>query len=164
MKKCNKCKSYKDFVEFYKMKHASDGHQYTCKLCKKEIAKTEESKLYHKKYKLRDGVKEKRAEYNKKWYDKGGKHTVLKNLRLRQAREKNAAVLYSELDDIVYLAMVQHCKDLEKLTGVSHQIDHIVPLAHKDAGGLHTAANWQVVPAAWNLKKNNRSMELYDDV
>lgn len=40
-------------------------------------------------------------------------------------------------------------------------IDHIVPMMHKNACGLNTACNLQVVPALWNIRKGNRNMNEY---
>jgi len=52
-------------------------------------------------------------------------------------------------------------QDREEITGMKWHIDHIVPLFHKDACGLHVAANLQVVPAWWNHKKRNFNMDEY---
>jgi hypothetical protein len=49
-----------------------------------------------------------------------------------------------------------------ELTGIKWHVDHIVPLHHKKACGLHAAANIQVVPAYFNLKKGNRHMEAWN--
>lgn len=49
----------------------------------------------------------------------------------------------------------------ERVTGAKWTIDHIVPLAHKEACGLHVAANIQVVPAAWNFKKGRSNMDSF---
>lgn len=36
-KKCSKCREWKDFGEFYKDKSRSDGHEYWCKECEKNL-------------------------------------------------------------------------------------------------------------------------------
>jgi len=43
----------------------------------------------------------------------------------------------------------------QKLKNPFH-VDHIIPVSR---GGLHTPDNLQVVPAKWNLRKNNRNTE-----
>jgi len=45
-------------------------------------------------------------------------------------------------------------------TGYDWHVDHIVPLSK---GGLHTLNNLQVVPATWNLEKNNNNCDRYWD-
>lgn len=47
MKKCKDCKETKPFTEYHKMSKAKDGHQYICKVCRKELEKTRRD--YHKK-------------------------------------------------------------------------------------------------------------------
>lgn len=163
MKKCNRCKEDKQLALFHKMRLSPDGHQYTCKTCKQFISTLADTKSYAKEYRAREGFKDKAAAYNKKWYNNGGKAVILRQTHKRNADKKRASGLYTEYDDLVFLTMLQHAKDLEALTGVVHHLDHIVPLAHKKACGLHTTANWQVVPALWNLKKNNKSMAVYNE-
>lgn len=49
-------------------------------------------------------------------------------------------------------------------TGIDWHIDHIVPINHKDACGLNSYHNLQVVPAVWNVKKGNRNMNKFWDI
>lgn len=63
----------------------------------------------------------------------------------------------SELDELV-ISEAYALADLraQKLGGVWH-VDHVEPLKGRMVCGLHNAHNLQVVPAAFNLSKNNHS-------
>jgi 5-methylcytosine-specific restriction endonuclease McrA len=75
----------------------------------------------------------------------------------RRARTKES----DELTQFCFQEAMDLRRLREETTGFKWHIDHIVPLKHKDACGLHTAANFQVVPAGWNCQKGNRSMDKY---
>ena len=79
-----------------------------------------------------------------------------KHAAKRRSVVSNASM--SELDLFVFEEAVELAKNREKLVGGKWEIDHIVPLKHKNACGLHVAANFQVVPAEWNRAKSNRNM------
>ncbi len=69
--------------------------------------------------------------------------------------------LKTELDEFAFTEAHDLCHRRSMITGTPWHIDHIVPLNHKDACGLHVAANFQVVPAMWNYKKNNVNMDKF---
>ncbi len=54
----------------------------------------------------------------------------------------------------------QIAQEASVTTGYDWHVDHIVPLSK---GGLHTLNNLQVVPATWNLEKNNNNCDRYWD-
>lgn len=60
IKKCNKCGEIKSFSEFHKNPNTRDGHQNKCKKCANE---------YAKEYRKLPGQKEKRYEYDQKYYE-----------------------------------------------------------------------------------------------
>jgi hypothetical protein len=64
----------------------------------------------------------------------------------------------SEFDEFVLEEAATLCKERELTTGFKWHIDHIVPVFHKDACGLNSASNIQVVPASWNVRKSNTNM------
>ena len=70
--------------------------------------------------------------------------------------------VFTELDKFAWDEAVSLAKHREETLGGKWEVDHIVPLKHKDACGLHTAANWQVVPAEWNRSKGNRNMKEFN--
>lgn len=67
----------------------------------------------------------------------------------------------TELDELCFTEAVCLREQRKKLTGFDWHIDHIIPLNHKLACGLHNAFNWQVVPAAWNIRKSKTHMKQF---
>jgi hypothetical protein len=60
-----------------------------------------------------------------------------------------------EITDLVCKEAYDKAVRLFKLTGVSYDVDHIVPLLGKTVSGLHVYNNLQVIPASVNRSKKN---------
>ena len=54
-------------------------------------------------------------------------------------------------------------KALEKVTGIKHHVDHIVPLQGKNVCGLHVPWNLNVLTATENTAKNNSYPNEWED-
>jgi len=52
----------------------------------------------------------------------------------------------------------EHSTRIKNKLGIEFHVDHIVPLSR---GGLHHPSNLQVVPARWNMRKNNVNTNLW---
>lgn len=59
------------------------------------------------------------------------------------------------IDKKILLDLNEHAQQLEKITGVTRHVDHVIPLQGKNVCGLHCRQNWQVLPGPVNNKKNN---------
>lgn len=79
-------------------------------------------------------------------------------LQARHSRAKQARVCFDkEFDDLV----LAEAADLCQRRAGEWTLDHVVPLSHLRASGLHTGHNFAVVPAGWNSSKGNRSMATF---
>jgi hypothetical protein len=59
-------------------------------------------------------------------------------------------------DAHLIIAKYQLAAMLTKASGISHHVDHIIPLQGKKVSGLHTFANLRVIPGSDNVKKSNK--------
>lgn len=166
MKKCICCGETKPIESFHKHKAMKDGHLNKCAVCVKEAVDAWRKKNpdCRKKEHARRREKEGHMTYDE-WraFQKKnaiGRKTASKRYSFKRRRYIESQVL-SELDDLVLTEAFLVAEARTRLTGQSWHVDHIVPLFHKQACGLNNAFNIQVVPAYWNFKKNNKSMDTY---
>jgi len=80
----------------------------------------------------------------------------------RRARRDNAKVramfmqrIPQWADSTAIDAIYARCVEINRSTGIRHEVDHIIPLRGKRVSGLHVAENLQVIPKALNLTKSN---------
>jgi len=143
----------------------SDGHLNICKTCK-TIYATQYRKLNpntrkeeRERSRKRTG-KPTRAEWlaQNKLTNLGRKVTATKYSHKRRMQILERAGNILELDEFVLEEAIDLAQKRKEHTGFKWSVDHIVPINHKKASGLHTAFNLQVVPARWNSWKGNRNM------
>lgn len=147
MKKvCNTCLKEKDIGLFYSDRRLSSGCKARCKSCDNDALRA------RKGYRTREQYLQDRAEKAE-----GRKVTSNRAQHKRRANNKTP----DELTEFVFHEASRLRDSRKELTGISWHIDHIVPINHKEACGLHVAANLQVVPAIWNHKKSNKNMDIY---
>lgn len=169
MKTCFKCGETRSLFDFHKHSGMKDGRLNKCKSCVvKDVEEwrqhnPEARKKEHAKKREKLGKMTKEQYLNKRKQNKiGRKASALKySYKRRRVSEK---MFMNEFDEFVFEEASKLCQMREKTTGIKWHIDHIVPMFHKQACGLNTASNFQVVPASWNVKKGNRSMETYFNV
>jgi hypothetical protein len=103
-------------------------------------------------------------EYMRKWdadnkdkrkaYYENNKSAAIARWALREARKLQATPKWANADKIQ--TFYDAAKKLSELTGVSHNVDHVVPLRHLLVCGLHWEGNMQVLTETANKSKGNR--------
>ena len=164
MKQCIRCEETKELSAFHKHKGMKDGHLNKCAKCVKEcvdewrISNPESRKKEHARLREKKGFMT-REEYNKVRAENamGRKYVSLKYTNKRRTQTE----LKDEFDEFVFQEAFRLRELRKETTGIEWHIDHIVPLNHKQACGLHNAYNFQVVPAVWNLRKRHTNMNEY---
>ena len=78
--------------------------------------------------------------------------------RPRRARQR---ALYLQriapwADHSLIAAIYTEAAHLTRLTGIEHEVDHIVPLLGARVSGLHVEHNLRIIPKAHNRAKGNR--------
>ena len=129
---------------------------------------TEKRKEWNKVYEKTPKVKAKRAKYRKENPEKT-RSRVAKYLKTdkgkafnrmacnkRRARMQKASVNLTEYEEGIIKHIYAYAVRVSKKLNITFHVDHIVPISK---GGLHHPMNLQVVPAVWNVRKNNRNTE-----
>lgn len=185
MKTCGRCDAEKPASDFYARTKSHDGLMACCKACsshlsKRRYASSDEIKkatIAKSKEWVRNNperareIQAKSAETRPKLSSEvacaraqqyRARHPeAVKAMGVRRAAVKRraAADQTTELDTFVELEALRLREARKFHTGINWHIDHIVPLLGKKASGLHNAYNLAVVPAVYNLRKNNRFNE-----
>jgi hypothetical protein len=163
---CCLCKKSKFTFDFHKNKLMPSGFLNECKEC-----------TYEKKKAYRKNNPEKRKEEYQRLSKRLGRMTWQEYQQKRRDNAKGRKVIsaqyahrrrllvddskMSEIDLLTFCEAV-HLRELrKKFTKIDWHVDHIVPINHKKACGLHNAFNLQVVPAKWNLTKRHSNMDVF---
>jgi hypothetical protein len=180
MKSCTKCKILKETLDFYKNIRHHDGLQHICKNCTKLYNKIYREKnplcskvcskrwrfenkdhvaAYSKNYDQRNI--ESRIERSRSWKRKNAEYVSatkrqwrLKNPALVKANKaKRRAIKKQAMPSWIskesFVTIYKNCPE-------NMQVDHIIPLKHKDVCGLHVPWNMQYLSKFDNFRKNNR--------
>lgn len=165
-KTCRACRQAKVLGQFYKNKAMADGHLNICKVCdynKKKAYRAANPSLRKAetdRLRARRGTLTRQEYFEKRQANAKGRKFTL-NAYAQRRRAKIESSRLSELD-IFVIEEAYRLRDARKLaTNFDWHVDHIVPLNHKKACGLHNAHNLQVVPAVWNLAKRHGNMNKY---
>ena len=174
-KACTKCGEVKPLEEFAVESKVNSGRAAECKEChnarnRKRHAENRDKVLAgQRKYyaENRDEI----AARNKKYYEKNrDKYLAREKKYCKENPEKNAAKTakyraaqleripsWSNKAEIKAIRKIYaRCKRINKLTGVEHQVDHVIPLQGDSISGLHHSTNLAIIPAELNRSKSNK--------
>jgi hypothetical protein len=168
-KHCRWCGETKPIEAFHRHSGMKDGRLNKCGTCVVAAVNAWRAKnpdARAKEYMRGEGAA-KRARGLKKRANGTGpcpearRRASLKYVQKRYAIARGQHVNFTELDDLAWQEAKDLCVLRTLVVGGEWQIDHIVPLMHREVSGLHRAENFQVAPALWNQKKGNRYIGRY---
>ena len=159
IKVCIKCRTFKSFAEFYRDAKLLDGKSRECIACNKKSraayreANREKERIRNREYKKRC-AETVRARVKRWRKENPGKDRA--KSRLRKAQKLNACPPWAKKGEVrkEMQAHYLHAEWLERSTGQSFHVDHIVPLQNDFVCGLHVPANLMVLEASQNVSKN----------
>ena len=100
----------------------------------------------------KEHVKEKR-DWRRAW-KKAHPEQATADAGMRRALKRKAFPKWASRKEI--RAVYAEAREVSRMTGVTHHVDHTYPLTHKLFTGLHVPWNLRVIPAFENYSKNNR--------
>jgi len=104
--------------------------------------------------KWREANRERERELRRLWAEANPGKINARRAKRRAAKRQAIA---SWADHNKIKEIYKECARLTKKTGIKHHVDHIYPLQNKYMCGLHVETNLQILSAAENASKSNRS-------
>lgn len=154
---CTKCLSFKEADKFGKESRAKDGLRSACTSCRVKgnapwnKANADRKAIYGKRY------REANREYVKikQWaYALLNPEKIAAKKARRRAAELRRVPAWADKLEIVQV--YEACELMTLVTGVPHEVDHILPLRGKYVSGLHVASNLQIITRTENRSKANK--------
>ena len=152
---------YSEGSELWYSKEANEKQRLRTNKLEREKPKTEKQRAKNREQARKWRRTEKGKAYTKaatKAYLKSekGKLAMAVVMNKRRAAKKKALEELTEREEGLIKQIYAYRIRLQNKLGIPFHVDHIVPLSK---GGLHHPMNLQVVPAVWNVRKNNRNTE-----
>ena len=118
------------------------------------VARKVEISGYQKKYRDNNPDKEaaRHAKYTRDNAGMANANTAARRFRIRTAK---SGIADANINRFMLQEIYIHSVEISELTGVPHEVDHIVPLKNKNVCGLHVPHNLRVVPREVNRAKGN---------
>ncbi len=93
---------------------------------------------------------------NKAYRENNPHRSVARCAKYRAVKLKATPVWLTENQHEEILAFYERANYLTSMTGITHEVDHIIPLQGKNVRGLHVPWNLQVLTQKENRKKGNK--------
>lgn len=162
---CRWCGETKDISFFHKNKKMKDGRINKCSACVVEnVAKWRKKNPTARKnaYKMSDKHKTAILKGTAKLgLGKNKEKARIRSSKYLHKRRRQTETQMTEWDSFVIEEAFSLIQQRNRKGTIKWTLDHIVPLNHKLACGLHNGFNLQVVPDWWNCKKGNRNMDTF---
>ena len=159
-KSCTKCGEVKPLEDFAVASREKSGRATACKECEqarnKKYREDNPEKELARNKKYREDNPEKELERNKKYWKKFPEKAAA-NTAKRHAAKLEQIPSWSDAEDKIAIDKVyENCRLMSILTGIPHEVDHIIPLQGEDIRGFHHSTNLAVVSADENRSKSNK--------
>ena len=157
MKTCSKCHGTKPLTEFSLQKGRPSSW---CKACHREYSRPYRKAYYQANAEAVKEYQQARHEadpgYLKRWREANPeKHRAAVNRGTAKRRAAKTQQAPAWADPAKIKAVYDYATEL-RARGIDCHVDHIVPLLGRDASGLHTHDNLEVVLAGQNMRKHNK--------
>lgn len=159
---CVKCGTSKNYTSCYKCVQCKKDWELQWRLSNPQKIKTIQQKERTKNTvayteRSRNYMERKGAKYMyelRSTYRQNNMGRVINHANARRIKKLRATPKWYNADEcrLVYEA----AQLLTNNTGISHHVDHIIPIVSHLVCGLHCVDNLQILPASENLEKSNK--------
>lgn len=172
---CTKCKEERPFSEYTKARFGRYGLRSECKRCRTAKAciqnstRKEAISAYGKKYRkekieqiatqraIHTAINKKRlTEYQKRWTLANPGKVNAKTARRRAARRNAMPKWLTKDHHLEIVSFYDEAVKKTRETGISHEVDHEIPLQGKNVCGLHVPWNLKVITKTANRRKSRK--------
>jgi hypothetical protein len=160
---CSKCRVEKPLTSYYTSKTDCLGHQRYCKPCASRAAIDWRKESPENKAAAMAAITrwtknnpQKKYAYQQRWNNKNKARLAALRANQKRLRMHGMRQAQPTWANTFFIREIYHLSRLRtELTGIPHDVDHIIPLKSDLVCGLHCEANLAVVPASVNRKKLN---------